>query len=354
VSDGSASAADLTMADALLAPYAEALDEFPLTGSTGAKLRAVVKYAICAPSSHNSQPWRFRIREDALELLADRQRRLRVSDFNDRELLISCGAALHHLRVALRHFGCRDGVEVLPKEGDADLVARVRLAGPHDPTAEDHLLFAAIPKRRTCRAAFRAQLPGPRLLTHLQFASAHEGAGLHFILDDEVKTRVAELVMRADAEQMADKAFRTELAAWLRGNRTDSADGMPGYAFGMNDLTAAVAPLVVRTFDLGRGRAAKNGELASGSPALGVVSTLADGPRAWIGSGQALARVLLRATVDGVSASFLNQPIELPTRRLELGALLRLESYPQLLLRFGYGPVVKPTPRRAVEAVLEA
>ncbi len=341
------------MPDTLLEPYIEALDEFPITGTASEKLRAAVKYAVRAPSSHNSQPWLFRITAgDALELRADRARGLPVVDPDDRELVISCGAALFQLCVALRHFGCAPRVERLPDRTDPDLLARIRLSGAWERTAEDEGLFQAIAARRTNRLPFeRRSLPG-QLGPALEAAAQAEGVWLHLFRTNQARLAVADLVAEADRLQMADKRFRRELAAWLRPNWSDRGDGVPGFALGHGDVMSAAGPLVVRTFDVGGGQAARDRELAVGSPMLMLLGTARDSSTDWLAAGQGLARVLLRAQVDGVSASFLNQPVEVGDLRLRLLNLAGRAGFPQILLRFGYGRETPATPRRSPSDVL--
>jgi hypothetical protein len=341
------------MPDALLEPYVEALDEFPITGTAAEKLRAAVKCAVLAPSSHNSQPWLFHIVGDALELRADRSRALPVVDPDDRELTISCGAALFQLLVTLRHFGNEPVVERFPDPADGDLLARVRIGRPHERTAEDDLLFRAIPDRHTYRAPFEDRCLPDHLGATLESASQAQGAWLHVFLTDAARDAVADLVAEADRVQMADKRFRRELAAWLRPNWSGRADGMPGFALGMGDVQAAAGPLVVRTFDIGRGQAAKHHDLASGSPMLALLGTAHDSQWDWLAAGESLAHVLLRAQVDGVSASFLNQPIEVAELRLRVQGLTGRAGFPQLLLRLGPGRTTQGTPRRHLADVLQ-
>lgn len=340
------------MPDTLLEPYLEALDEFPLTGTAADKLRAAVKYAILAPSSHNSQPWRFHVAADHLDLLADRSRALPVVDPADRELTISCGAALYFLRAALHHFGCALTIQPFPAAGNPDLLARVSISGPHETTAEDHALFDAIPKRRTYRLPFEPRVLSDRLQSALERAALREGGRFDTFRSPASRDAVADLVAEADRLQMADRRFRRELAAWMRPNHPKPTDGIPGYALGWSDIMAAAGPLVVRTFDVGSGVAARNHELAEGSPMLALIGTDHDAPKDWLVAGQALARALLRAQVDGVSASFLNQPIEVEEFRLRLQTLVGRLGFPQILLRLGYGEPIKPSPRRPVADVL--
>ncbi|MGB2851261.1 MAG: hypothetical protein WBC01_06295, partial [Solirubrobacterales bacterium] len=110
---------------------------------------------------------------------------------------------------------------------------------------------------------------------------------------------------------------------------------------------------MIRSFDLGTGQAAKDRELAEGSPLLSVFMTDSDDPADWLATGQALQRVLLRARAAGVWSSFLNQPVEVDELRPRLAETIgRQGGYPQLVVRFGYGPSIKPEPRRSVEEVL--
>src|SRR3712207_6523864 len=194
------------------------------------------------------------------------------------------------------------------------------------------------------------QVPG-RLLSALQAAAWEEGAWLHLVQDEAAKHALAELIAEGDRIQLADKRFRRELASWVHPNRTKSRDGIPGYAFGFGDLMSWAGPFVIRTFDTGKGQAAKDRQLAEGSPVLAVLGTGTDGPPDWLATGQALARVLLRARAADVWASFLNQPIEVGELRPRLGEAIGKTGYPQLLFRMGYGPEVGPTPRRSVAEV---
>jgi hypothetical protein len=92
-------------------PWKVSEGEFPKSGDAEEKLLFLLTYAVLAPSGHNTQPWRFRVRANEVELYADRTRGLPVVDPEDRTLIISCGAALFYLRVAIRHFGYADEVE---------------------------------------------------------------------------------------------------------------------------------------------------------------------------------------------------------------------------------------------------
>ncbi len=326
-------------------------NRFPLGGSEGEQLAWAVQYAILAPSSHNSQPWRFHVEGDALELYADRTRALPVVDPRDRELEMSCGAALFCLRAALRKVGRSVVADVLPDPNDPDLLARISLCDCSEPALDEKWLFWAMRTRRTNRRRYERTPVPEELLSALEAAALAEGARLVVLRGEAERKKLAQLVATADRLQASDRSFRHELASWLHPNRADALDGMPGSAFGHSELASSVGPLVVRTFDWGRGRAAKDEQLALGSPVLAILATEGDGRADWLAAGQALARVLLRATAEDVVASFLNQPLEVEELRPEVAALTGGGS-PQLVLRFGYAKQVPGTPRRPVEDVV--
>ena len=349
---------DGTPADAL-EPWQVSDTEYPTAGTIGEQLRFLLRYAILAPSGHNTQPWLFKIVGEAVELYADRARALPVVDPDDRELIISCGATLATLQIAIRHFGHPAVLELAPDPGNHDLLARITVSDrepsrkPHrDDRLHEDELFAAITQRHSNRGAFRNRdIPG-WLTQRLMADAASQGVWLCLVRGED-RAAVSDLVAEGDRIQMADKHFRRELAAWVHPNRSRTRDGMRGYGFGSADLVSYAGPLVIRSFDLGKGQAAKDHELAQHSPLLAVVGTAGDDQHAWLSCGRALQRALLLARAAGVWSSHLNQPIEVEELRPKLAQLVgRPGEYPQLLLRFGFGPPVKAQPRRTVDEVI--
>lgn len=337
-------------------PWKAREEDFPSIGPASSKLRFMLQYAVLAPSSHNSQPWLFRVVGDHVDIYADRTRALPVVDPDDRALTLSCGAALEMLRLALKHFGYRDKTELLPDPKDPDFLARVEIAGVYRTTDTDRRLFRAILGRRTNRLPFEARPLSGDLLATLAEEAEVAGAHLTVTQDAPTKDAIATLIAEGDRTQLRDPSFRRELASWIHPARNRTRDGIPGTALGVSQVLDVVGTpaisLVVRTFDIGKGRAATDRALAEGSPALTMIWTAGDTPRHWLVAGQALARVLLRAQDSGVSASYLNQPIEVPPLRPRLRQTLGIAGNPQILLRLGFGPPLDPTPRRPVEETM--
>jgi hypothetical protein len=318
------------------------------------ELRAAfaLRYAILAPSSHNSQPWLFHVAGDDVEIYADRSRGLHVVDPSDRELIISCGAALHHLRTAFAAVG--QAVDVSRCVAD-DRLARVRLLERIEPNARARRRLQAVLDRRTIRTALDDAPAHDEIARELVLAAREEHCTLT-LAETAERHRLADLVATADRVQASSPEFRRELASWIHPNRARREDGMPASTLGVGDLASVAAPFLLRHLDWGKSRAERDRELAEASPFLAVLGSLGDSPRDWLAAGEALSAVLLDAASYGLAASFLNQPVEVPPLRAELRALFPRAHVPQLVLRLGI-PVAEPaesarTLRRSLEDVL--
>lgn len=315
-------------------------------------LAKAVSFAILAPSSHNTQPWKFTIGWDGLEITLDRSRVLPNVDPAAREMIMSCGAALQNIRIALRHCGFATKVELMPHASSPDVLARVRVGGPRVQSKLNDLLFDAIGERHTNRAPFLTEPVEPRLIAAMRSAAQLEGAWLDEATEPKIRSAIANLVADADRWQWMDRALRQELASWMRPNTSRARDGLPGYVFGMSNLVARFAPAVMRRIPLGATQAKHDRELTLEAPLLVTLCTAGDMPRDWIEAGQALQLVLLVAAAHGISASFLNQPLQVPALRARVRAALGLCGHPQVILRMGYGQALVAAPRRDVSEVL--
>ena len=316
-------------------------------------LAKAVELGVLAPSSHNTQPWSFHLGWDGLEIVLDRSRVLPNADPGAREMIISCGAALQNIRIALRHWGYTAKVQILPHASTPDVLARVEVGGRRSRSRLNDLLFAAIHERHTNRAPFLPALLGRRLIAAMRSAAELEGAYLDQTTDAVLRPIVADYVAEGDEQQWRNPAFREEIASWMRPNAGESRDGLPGYLFGMSDVVARFAPAVIRWLPLGRREARHHRSLALDAPLLVALSTKGDTPRDWMAAGQALQLVLLVAAAHGVSASFLNQPLQVPALRARFRSALGVSGFPQIILRMGYATSSLSTPRRELSDVLD-
>jgi hypothetical protein len=315
--------------------------------STQVGIRRLATAAVAAPSVYNTQPWRIRYAGgEVLELHADPRRRLKVIDPRGRALHMSCGAALFNLRLAIRVTGYRPLVRLLPDPARPTLMATVRAVKVPAAPVTEAKLYAAIPLRHTNRYPFERRLVPPAICQELVEAARAERATLG-VADAQTASYLVDLIGLADRELADDDDYRAELASWTSGARR--ADGVPWYTFGPRPSRNGGLP--VRDFGLTRPVHGRECDRFRGRPQLGVLMTRGDEPRDWLRAGQALQRVLLTATRYGVSASLLDQPLELRDRGRDLDGPHTAERI-QTIIRFGYGPPVPSSPRRPVPEIL--
>lgn len=329
--------------------------DYPKNGKAKDKLKFFVKYAVLAPSGHNTQPWLFEINEDemSINLYADRTRALPVIDPDDTELIISCGAALQNLITAMKHFEYYAEVEYFPSETDNDLLAKIKPMIGYEPDEDDKKLFNAIKTRHTNRMPFADDKIDGLRLQKLKSIVSEENINFQIIEEDAIREEVIKIIENGDKIQAGNKSFCRELAQWVHPNRTNSKDGIPGYAFGMGDLISFGSPFFIGNLNWGDIQAGRDRNLVKGSPVLAVIESKDNKPIDWLRTGMALEKLLLKASSEGIAASYLNQPIEVPELKEKLKALLGLKGYPHLIIRMGYGKEVKPTPRREAEEVIK-
>jgi hypothetical protein len=305
----------------------------------------LVAQAMLAPSSHNTQPWRFVANPLGIEVWADRQRALPFNDPDCRELTISCGCALFNLRVAAAHYGYQPEITLTPDRRKPNLLASMAMldhADQHDLVD----LNSAIESRHTYRKKYQTK-PIPRdCIDELLARAIREGAQLHCFHDTQALRDIEATVVHADAAQWADPNWRKELSQWMRTRKDVEGLTIP-------TLALPIARYVVEHANLGRFVAEDEPDLSVTPPLLLMLTTPADTVIDWITAGQALQSVLLSGVRSGLQASYLNQAVQVRATRSRLAGLLPKARFPQVLFRLG-APTSETTatPRRAVNDVL--
>lgn len=327
-----------------------------------ANAAALVRYAGLAASGHNTQPWSFRLRENAIEILPDFTRRTPVVDPDDHHLYVSLGCALENLSIAASASGQPGTVEIIAADGAAGTgtAARFTFLGRNavapDPLAAT--LLTAIPKRQSSRTIYDGTAVEAGVLRKLMQAASIPHTEMALLTSRARIDAIRELVIAGNEAQMKDPAFVRELKDWLRfspSRAMASGDGLYAPASGNPALPEWIGSLA---FDRVFTASAENDKYAAqmnSSAGIAVFSAETEGPEGWIAVGRACQRFALMATALGLKLAFVNQPVEHVPLRAQLAAFAGISNRrPDLVVRFGYGPSLPFSPRRPVEAVLTA
>jgi nitroreductase len=320
-------------------------------------VHAALALATRAPSVHNTQPWRWRRAERSLHLYADRSRWLTATDPEGRDLLLSCGAALHHLRVALAALGWSTRVHRVPNPAEPDHLAVIEPHRRHDLAAAHAALTDAMVRRRTDRRVFVDRPVPPELLAALARAAAAEGAQLVTVSDPADRAELSSAIARAEQLEERDLDLWYETAVWS-GKRFAATDGVPAANVPAGQHYRDVTMRRFTTATLSQPAVAVAEE--DGSTLL-VLATHRDDRVSQLRAGEALSAVLLAATDAGLASCPLSQAVEVEgTRRVVRERVLHRAAVPQLVLRVGWvgwlagdSPPLPSTPRRAVDDVLD-
>lgn len=310
----------------------------------------LVRYATLAASGHNTQPWRFRIGDERIEILPDLSRRTPIVDPDDHHLYASLGCAAETMAIAAR--ARRRACELSYNGANAGSVLLTFRTGLNDEPA----LFDAIPKRQSTRADYDSRPVTAADMNTLARVSALPGVDIVLITDRPQMDRVRDLVVTGNDVQMADVAFVRELRTWLRFSSReaiDKGDGLFSASSGNPTLPAWLGP---RVFDWMFKADAENEKYARqirSSAGIAVFVAQKDDPQHWVLAGRACQRFALQATALGLKHAFINQPVEVAKLRPELASLVGMPGRrPDLVMRFGYGPTLPYSARRPVSAVL--
>ncbi|WP_433268236.1 Acg family FMN-binding oxidoreductase [Micromonospora vinacea] len=280
-----------------------------------------------APSLHNTQPWRWRVLPDALELRSVADRQLAATDPDGRLLAISCGTALHHARLALAAEGWRAVVERLPAPDDNELLARLTDLSNTTADPDAMRMVQCMQVRHTDRRPVSDEPVPATAIEEITRAVSVEGCRLQ-ILDRDQVLELAATAGHADTVEAQDPELRAELAYWT--SRAGSGTGLPAEV-----LPEQPAQTTVPSRDFGRPGSLPVGP---GHDRMAVYALLygdEDERDSWLRAGEALSAGWLTATRLGVSAVPLSSVVEVPGTRQTLRQLLSGIGFPYLVLRLG-------------------
>ena len=313
--------------------------------------RELVRCATLAPSSHNTQCWKFAIGADgrSITLLPDLARRCPAVDPDDHHLFVSLGCATENLvQAALAH-----GLQGQALFDPASDKVRVTLAPTRARTTP---LFRAIPLRQCTRGDYDGKPLSGEELALLQRAGSSDTVRMLLLTERPAIEQTLDYVIQGNTAQLVDAAFVNELKAWIRFNGTDAVrlrDGLYSVASGNPNIPSWVGDLAFRWLLTAKSENDKYARQVRSSAGIAVfVGQTADKAH-WVDVGRCYERFALQGAALGIRNAFLNQPVEVAALRPPFATALGLSGQrPDLVVRFGRGPLMPRSLRRPVGAVL--
>lgn len=321
-----------------------------LPDANGAALgRELVRNATLAPSSHNTQCWKFALEPHAITIAPDLQRRCPAVDPDDHHVFVSLGCATENLVHAALANGFNGEVDF---EATSETI-RVTLA----PTrAEVTPLFKAIPARQCTRGDYDSKPLTNEELSLLKRAGTANGVQVLLVTERPEVDRVLEFVVEANTAQMADPAFVKELKSWIRFNGVEAVrkrDGLYSVTTGNPDIPTWLGDAAFSLLFRPKGENDKLARQMRSSSGIAVFVGQSADKEHWIKVGRSYERFALQATALGIRNAHVNQPVEVEAVRPQFAAALGLTGQrPDLVLRFGRGPTLPASLRRPVQDVL--
>ena len=272
-------------------------------------IRDIIYYATLAPSGHNTQPWKFLIKDDVILLLPDYTRRLKIVDSDDHALFISLGCALENLIVAASYTGYGSKVEYFPTNEEECI--QVTLIKKNVEFDQD--LFKAITTRQTTRSKFTGVRIPVEDFKKLEQASKQDMVSLILFTEEKEIEPIIEFVKEANILQFQNRLFVSELIDWIRFNKKkalSSLDGLNPNSMGFPFIPSWLGKLILNTFATPNNEAKKSEKLIRGSSALALFIAQSDTKEAWVKLGQSFERVMLKAATLNIKHAHINMPCE--------------------------------------------
>lgn len=313
-------------------------------------VRELIRHATLAASSHNTQPWKFRILEDSITILPDLSRRCPVVDPDDSHLFKSLGCAAENLVHTAAAQGFSSDVRFDPDE-ESVIVTLNR-----DTSTRTTDLYWAITKRQCVKTAYDGTSLETLELEKLEKAGEGQNVRTIMLLSEEEKETLAGYVTRGDVAQLTDQAFRDELVSWIRFNPAEAlrtGDGLSGRTSGNPALPTWLAKRIIGLVLTPKGQAKTDATNIKSSAGVAVFVSTRNDKAAWVEVGRSCERFALQATALNIRTAFINQPIEVQSLHPQFESWLNLnQEHALLMMRFGHGPTAPFSLRRPIDDVI--
>ena len=329
--------------------------QFPARDNVAEKMEFLLRYAVLAPSTHNTQPWLFKITDSSCQIFLNPSLRLPEADPKGRDLYISIGCCLENLILAAKYFGMFERVEYRLTGNLAAEVFFHDSTGIHE--AYEYLL-STIPKRINARGVFESRGIDSKLVEQIQSFISTEyqfepPIKLLFITNKEDIVQLASLTAQGLRVAYTKSRFRKEMSHWIHNSLSRKLDGMPGYALRMPLLLSFIIPSTIRFFNIGKFLGKLNYQSFSSAPLVCGFFCSEESERTWLFTGRAAERIMLEYQSRGLQTSIFVASIEMGDLHKKVQDVFQTNLRPQFLFCIGYmANIQRKTPKYSAKEKL--
>jgi len=317
------------------------------------KIKFILRYGILAPSTHNSQPWLFKIEDESCKIFYDSKRyTIKEADPLQRDLYISFGCLIENLFVASNYFNVFKSINYILKDSLIVEIVFKDLDGK-EVNKNFEKILDAIPKRVNARGIFEQQSISQEIIRRIPSINDFSDLKIDLIQDKGKIEKLASLTARGLKIAYSSPKFRKEMSAWMNSSFSRKKEGIPGYSLRMPALISLVFPMLVRFFDIGKAVGMLNYKSISSAPLISIISSKGNSPLSWLNVGRLFERLSLDMYSRGLKVSIFVASIEIGDLYKEVQEITASNLIPQLLFCIGYMNFdQKPNLRHPVEEKL--
>lgn len=313
------------------------------------KLKEIIKLAAYAPSSHNTQPWLFKIKGKMIELMPNMKRALTKSDPANRELYLSLGAAYENMITAAKAYGL--SFESKFATGGTRSAGNITFKDLKA-TKEDSNILKSLVNRHANRSNFEDKEIPEKFLSKISLLKS-DGIKIHIAKEKDLKNKISEVVKKATKEAFLDKNFTDELSEWIKPGLKKYKDGMPGYNIGVPLPFSIFMPFAIKYFNLSGAQVKMAEPMLNTASVFVTLSTKADNETEWLKVGRLFEEIFLEAEREGLKIGAFGAPVEIGENYKDLQKILGTDERPQLFFRMGYSKdIPTPSPRLHLDDIV--
>lgn len=315
-------------------------------GTLPEQIEHIVNIATRAPSTHNSQPWKFDVQGNTLIVSLDESVVMPKSDPEGRYKHISIGYLLHHLYVVGKYYNMLKSFSITPENESLAVFTFEEFS--NEPNRTFELLFLSIQKRQNLRGPFSPEVSLSEVMDCLGNKTIDLPVPVHVecVANAKDVEKVAELTAESMRRVYRDDEFRREMASWIKPNNSKEKRGIHGYSLNQKLLGSIILPHIIRNFNIGAVLAKLNYNAISSAPFVLVYATEKENISSWISVGMRASEATLTLLAAGYNTSIFVAALEHVDTKKELGSLITSSETPQFVMAGGKILVSAPyTPR---------